>query len=158
VPLHPDSRAYDPRHRPSKTLEQVAAESPGLQFLSDRLAQQQAGRATEEQRAASAPKGKDGARVGKPSAEERAAFDRIIKEETGETPAERWRRESMEAALERDRRKNSVHFTVQRTIAAVRELIEQMRAPVTRTATVTLPSGGTLRMTMHERRGYLTKP
>ena len=40
--LDEKSRAYDPNYKPTKTLEQLAAENPGNQFLADRLAEAQA--------------------------------------------------------------------------------------------------------------------
>jgi hypothetical protein len=38
--LHPKSRAYDPSYRPSKSLAQLVAENPNVQFLQDRLSEQ----------------------------------------------------------------------------------------------------------------------
>ncbi len=38
--LHPNSRAYDPSYRPTRSLAQLAAAMPENQFLADRLAEQ----------------------------------------------------------------------------------------------------------------------
>jgi hypothetical protein len=37
MPLRPNSRAYGPTYRPTKSLEQQVAENPGNQFLADPL-------------------------------------------------------------------------------------------------------------------------
>jgi hypothetical protein len=39
------SHAYDPKYKPTKTLEQLVAENPKNQFLADRLAEQKAAEA-----------------------------------------------------------------------------------------------------------------
>jgi hypothetical protein len=36
------SHAYDPKYKPTKTLEELVAENPKNQFLADRLAEQKA--------------------------------------------------------------------------------------------------------------------
>ncbi len=40
MPLHPNSRAFDPTYRPSKSLAQLVVENPNNQFLADKLAEQ----------------------------------------------------------------------------------------------------------------------